>query len=33
VLYQTMVVTPLGKPYPDTARFLDSFQLLGRGAS
>ncbi len=30
-LYQTLVVTPLGKPYPDTARFLDSFQLIPRG--
>ena len=29
-LYQTLVVAPLGKPYPDTERFLDSFQLLAR---
>ncbi len=29
-LYQTLVVSPLGKPYADTARFLDSFQLLPR---
>jgi hypothetical protein len=27
VIYQTVVVTPLGKPFSDTARFLDSFQL------
>jgi hypothetical protein len=27
-LYQTLVVVPLGKPYADTARFLDSFQLI-----
>ena len=31
-LYQTLVVVPLGKPYADTARFLDSFQLIARGA-
>jgi hypothetical protein len=29
-LYQTQVVSPLGKPYADTARFLDSFQLIAR---
>jgi len=32
VLYQTLVVVPLGKPYGDTARFLDSFQLIARTA-
>ncbi len=31
-LYQTLVVSPLGKPYPDTVRFLDSFQLIARTA-
>lgn len=29
-LYQTLVVSPLGKPYPPTVRFLDSFQLIAR---
>lgn len=29
-LYQTLAVSPLGKPYADTARFLDSFQLIPR---
>lgn len=29
-LYQTLVVSPLGKPYAGTARFLDSFQLIPR---
>lgn len=29
-LYQTLVVAPLAKPYPDTVRFLDSFQLIAR---
>jgi hypothetical protein len=29
-LYQTLVVAPLGKPFPGTARFLDSFQLIAR---
>jgi hypothetical protein len=29
-LYQTLVVVPLGKSYADTARFLDSFQLIAR---
>ncbi len=31
-LYQTLVVSPLGKPYANTARFLDSFQLIPRVA-
>ena len=31
-LYQTLVVSPLGKPYADSARFLDSFQLIPRTA-
>ncbi len=29
-LYQTLVVAPLANPYPDTVRFLDSFQLIAR---
>jgi hypothetical protein len=29
-LYQTLVVAPLGKPYDNTSRFLDSFQLIAR---
>jgi hypothetical protein len=29
-LYQTLVVAPLGKPYANTTRFLDSFQLIAR---
>jgi len=29
-LYQTLVVEPLGKPFPDTLHFLDSFQLIAR---
>jgi len=29
-MYQTLVVSPIGKIYPDTARFLDSFQLIPR---
>ena len=29
-LYQTLVVSPLGEPYPETARFLDSFQFIAR---
>lgn len=29
-LYQIVVVSPLGQPYADTARFLDSFQLIAR---
>lgn len=29
-LYQTLVVTPLGKPYAATTKFLDSFQLMAR---
>jgi hypothetical protein len=32
-LYQTLVVAPLGKPYADTSRFLDSFQLIARTAN
>jgi hypothetical protein len=31
-LYQTLVVSPLGKPYANTTRFLDSFQLIPRTA-
>jgi len=31
-LYQTLVVSSLGKPYDGTARFLDSFQLIARTA-
>jgi hypothetical protein len=31
-LYQTLVVTPVGSPYADTTRFLDSFQLIARTA-
>lgn len=31
-LYQTLVVSELGKPYADTTRFLDSFQLIPRTA-
>lgn len=30
ILYQTLVVFPLGKPYADATRFLDSFQLIPR---
>ena len=30
VLYQTMVISPLGENFADTARFLDSFGLLAR---
>ncbi len=29
-LYQTLVVNPIDKPYADTVRFLDSFQLIAR---
>jgi hypothetical protein len=29
-LYKTSVVSPLGKPYAETTRFLDSFQLIPR---
>jgi len=29
-LYQTLVVYPLGKPYAESTRFLDSFQLIAR---
>lgn len=32
-LYQTLVVSPLKSPYPDTQRFLDSFQLIARDRS
>ena len=31
-LYQTLTVSPVGTPYPDTVRFLDSFQLIARTA-
>jgi hypothetical protein len=30
VLYQTLVLSPLGNPYEDTAHFLDSFQLVSK---
>jgi hypothetical protein len=30
VLYQTMVISPLGESFADTARFLDSFGLMAR---
>jgi len=29
-LYQTLIASPLGKPYASTPRFLDSFQLIAR---
>jgi len=29
-LYQTLVVSPLGTPYPNTQEFLDSFALIPR---
>lgn len=29
-LYQTLVASPLGQPYAEAARFLDSFQLIAR---
>jgi hypothetical protein len=29
-LYQTLVVAPKESPYPETTRFLDSFQLIAR---
>ncbi len=29
-LYQTLVVAPIDRPFPDTVRFLDSFQLIAR---
>ncbi len=32
-LYQTLVVNPISKPYSDTQRFLDSFQLIARDRS
>jgi hypothetical protein len=30
VLYQVMVITPLGNTYPDSTRFFDSFKLVPR---
>jgi hypothetical protein len=30
ILYQLLVAYPIDKPYADTARFLDSFQLIAR---
>ena len=33
IVYQTPVVTPLGKPSDDTLCFLDSFQLIARVGS
>jgi hypothetical protein len=30
VLYQVMVITPLGNTYSDTTRFFDSFELIPR---
>lgn len=30
VLYQTLVISPIGKPYGDTQRFLDSFHVIAR---
>jgi hypothetical protein len=33
VFYQTMVAWPLGSPYADTPRFLDSFALIPRTAT
>jgi hypothetical protein len=32
-LYQTLVVSPIGKPYPGIKQFLDSFQLIPRNAT
>jgi len=29
-LYQTLVAIPLGQPYANTGRFLDSFQIIAR---
>ncbi len=29
-MYQALVASPLGQPYADTVRFLDSFQLIAR---
>jgi hypothetical protein len=29
-LYQSLVAVPVGKPYPDAARFFDSFELVPR---
>jgi len=31
-LYQTLVASPIGKPYAHTAAFLDSFQVIARTA-
>ncbi|MDR3772265.1 MAG: hypothetical protein P4L26_02890 [Terracidiphilus sp.] len=31
-LYQTLTAAPIATPYPDTTRFLDSFQLIARAA-
>ena len=33
VLYQTLVVAPLDKPFPEMTRFLDSFQLIAKTAN
>jgi hypothetical protein len=33
ILYQTLVVAPLDRPYPETTRFLDSFQLIAKSAN
>jgi hypothetical protein len=33
VLYQTMVVSPVAEDFPDTKRFLDSFQLIPHPAT
>ena len=33
LMYETLVVAPLGKPFPDTTRFLDSFQLIAKAAN
>ena len=33
VLYQTLVVAPLDKPFPEITHFLDSFQLIARTAN
>lgn len=30
MLYQTLVVNPIGTPFHDTQRFLDSFQIIAR---
>jgi hypothetical protein len=31
-LYQTLTASPIGQPYADTVRFLDSFQFIARAA-